>query len=214
MSDSDTGSVAEQSDGDGEEEVQQPESTPLDTELSGADESESEIDRDEQIIKTIRPDVTAAALDAPEAELTEGSDDDSSDISDESSDDEQPELDKLTTVMRTNHLAEFHPDAVCGEDVFVQAMTVINRNTKGEIDDPHHRTLPILSKYERTRVLGLRAAQIDAGSAPLVRSLDGKLTGSAIAELELHENKIPFVIQRPMPGSDVSEYWKVSDLAV
>ena len=95
MSDSDTESVAEQS--DGEEEVQQPESTPQDDELSGADESESEIDHDEHIIKTIRPDVTATAPEAPEAELTGESEDDSSDISDESSDDEQPELDKLTT---------------------------------------------------------------------------------------------------------------------
>ena len=212
MSDSDPESIAEQSDGD-EPTPQQDVPPTLDSELSAAEESESEIDREEQLIKTIRPDVTAVTSVLSDAELTEESEDDASDASEDTSDDEQPELDKLTAEMRTRHLQEFHPDSACGEDTFVQAMSVIRRTAEGDIDDSNHRTLPLLSKYERTRVLGLRAAQIDAGSAPLVRNVGERLTGSAIAIMELNEKKMPFIVQRPMPDG-TSEYWKVSDLAI
>ena len=211
MSDSDADSAPEHSEED--EGTQQPDALPtLDNEVSAAEASESDTDSDEKIIRNIRTDLSLTAPQHTEEDPS-GESEDSSDESSESSDDEPPELDRLTDAMRHNHLAAFHPTAVCGEDSFVQAMTVIKRNSAGEIDDPQHRTLPFLSKYERTRVLGLRAAQIDAGSAPLVRDLAGQLTGSAIAELELKEKKMPFIVQRPMPNRR-SEYWKVSDLTI
>ena len=37
------------------------------------------------------------------------------------------------------------------------------------------------------------------------------LNGIRIAEKELEEKKIPFIIRRPLPNGG-SEYWKVEDL--
>ena len=37
------------------------------------------------------------------------------------------------------------------------------------------------------------------------------INGYTIAEMELKEKKIPFIIKRPMPNGG-SEYWKLQDL--
>ena len=61
------------------------------------------------------------------------------------------------------------------------------------------KTIPILSKYERTRVVGERAIQISMGSPPLVEV--GNLENPVdIAEKELREKKIPYIIKRVLPN--------------
>ena len=79
------------------------------------------------------------------------------------------------------------------------------------IDDENHITIPILSKYERARVLGLRARQINTGSLVFTDVDEEEIDGYKIAEKELNEKKIPFIIKRPLP-SGKCEYWRVSDL--
>ena len=81
------------------------------------------------------------------------------------------------------------------------------------IIDPLHKTIPILTKYERARILGQRAKQIESGAKPLVKVPDNIIDGYLIAELELREKKIPFVIKRPLPDGSC-EYWNVKDLEV
>jgi DNA-directed RNA polymerase I, II, and III subunit RPABC2 len=74
-----------------------------------------------------------------------------------------------------------------------------------------HRTVPFLTKYERTRIIGQRAKQINSGSKPFVNVPQHIIDGYIIAELELKQKKIPFIIKRPIPGGG-SEYWNVKDL--
>jgi DNA-directed RNA polymerase I, II, and III subunit RPABC2 len=73
--------------------------------------------------------------------------------------------------------------------------------------------LPILTKYEKTRILGQRAVQINNGAKPLIKNTKHLMDGYLIAIEELNEKKIPFIIRRPIPGGG-SEYWRVSDLEV
>ena len=69
---------------------------------------------------------------------------------------------------------------------------------------------PILSKYEKTKVLGIRAEQIRHGAKPLI-SVPKHITDELdIAEEELKQRKTPFIIERII-GSK-SEYWKLEDL--
>ena len=89
------------------------------------------------------------------------------------------------------------------------AYVFVNKN--GEIIDELHTTLPFLTKYEKARILGLRAKQINNGSEPFVNIPNNIIDGSIIAEMELKQNKIPFIIRRPIPNGG-SEYWKVEDL--
>jgi len=67
-----------------------------------------------------------------------------------------------------------------------------------------------LTKYEKTRVLGERASQIENGTNILI-SNPGRFNNSyQIAEEELRLKKIPFIIKRPYNNG--YEYLKLSDL--
>ena len=79
------------------------------------------------------------------------------------------------------------------------------------IDDPLHKTIPFLTKYEYTRIIGMRAKQIDNGAEIFVNPPKNIISGYNIALIELEENKLPFIIRRPIPGGG-SEYWHVKDL--
>ena len=78
-------------------------------------------------------------------------------------------------------------------------------------------TLPYFTKYEYTALIGTRAQQIAEGARPLV-SLDGILTSSPrfvwdVAERELGEKKLPFIIHRRFPNG-ASEYWSATELNI
>src|SRR3989304_960960 len=56
-------------------------------------------------------------------------------------------------------------------------------------------TIPYLTKYEKTRLLGVRTQQLSMGAIPMVEV--GNLKDTAdIAEKELRERKIPLIIRR------------------
>lgn len=71
------------------------------------------------------------------------------------------------------------------------------------------RNIP-LTKYERTRVLGERASQIENGSTILISNPERFNNSYSIAEEELKRKKIPFIIKRPYNNG--YEYFKLSDL--
>lgn len=60
------------------------------------------------------------------------------------------------------------------------------------------RTCLHLTKYERARVLGTRAMQISM-SAPILVDCKGQSDPLVIAELELSQRVIPFIIRRYLP---------------
>ena len=91
----------------------------------------------------------------------------------------------------------------------LQTKCLIIKDDDGNINDPIHRTIPFLTKYEKARILGYRAEQLSRDNDPFIST---NLTNLfEIAEEELKRGKIPFIIQRPLPNGE-SEYWKVSDL--
>ena len=73
--------------------------------------------------------------------------------------------------------------------------------------------MPILTKYEKARILGQRAKQINSGNKPFVEIDKHILDGYLIAEEELNQKKLPFIIRRPIPGGS-SEYWRLEDLEI
>jgi DNA-directed RNA polymerase I, II, and III subunit RPABC2 len=76
-----------------------------------------------------------------------------------------------------------------------------------------HTTLPFITKYERARVLGERAKQLDGGAKPLVLIEKDVIDGYLIALKEFEQKKIPFIVKRPMPSGGC-EYWKLKDLEI
>mgnify|MGYP001266831974 CR=1 FL=1 len=73
-----------------------------------------------------------------------------------------------------------------------------------------NKSKPVMSKYERTKIIGIRAQQIASGSVPLVDIPKHYTNTLEIAEYELKKRKTPFMIKRNV--SKNIEYWKIEDL--
>ena len=141
-------------------------------------------------------------------------DEDSDEDSDEEEDaDDVNYLQKFNSKMRDNFILDHHPEARTHNYEEVKALTRVSRDGRGIIIDPLHRTIPILTKYEMTRVIGQRAKQLDSGAKPFVKVPLNVVDGYLIALLELEQKKLPFIIKRPFPNGGV-EYWNVNDLEV
>ena len=130
-------------------------------------------------------------------------------------DDEDPDVyfQKFDEEINKNYLVEQHPTEFNKNYDEIETLCNIVRDENNNIIDPLHKTLPYLSKYERTRVLGQRAKQINSGSKPFVPVPDSIIDGFIIAEMELVQKRIPFIIQRPLHGG-ACEYWKLRDLEI
>ena len=128
-------------------------------------------------------------------------------------DDEEDEnyLQKFDSEISKNYISEQHPECAIHNYDEISKLTIIVRDNDGIIVDPLHKTLPFMTKYERARVLGQRGKQIECGANPLIKVPEGIIDAHIIAELELQQKKIPFIIRRPLPGGG-SEYWNLKDL--
>ena len=80
-----------------------------------------------------------------------------------------------------------------------------------DYDKQEYVTKNYLTKYEKTKVLGLRAQQIATGSPVFTDVPDGMMNPIDIANKELNERKIPFILKRNV-GNNKYEYWKLEDL--
>jgi len=139
--------------------------------------------------------------------------DDEEDDSEEEDDDDDDEnyLQKFDESLKTNIIAEHYPELKAHNNDEVDIMTRVVRNESGVIVDPLHRTLPFITKYEKSRVLGERAKQINSGAKPFVEVDASLIDGYLIALKEFEEKKIPFIVKRPLPNGGC-EYWKLQDL--
>lgn len=79
--------------------------------------------------------------------------------------------------------------------------------------DPHHRSPPFLTQYERTKIIGMRANQLSQGARPYIDVPKYVTDVSEISRMELEQRRLPFIIRRPMPNG-THEYWRLSDLLI
>jgi DNA-directed RNA polymerase subunit K/omega len=139
--------------------------------------------------------------------------DSSGEDNDDEDENEENYLQKFDSDLRSDFIVNFHPEAKTHNYEEVKALTRLVRDGNGMIVDPLHKTLPFLTKYEMTRVLGQRAKQLDSGAKPFVKVPLNIMDGYHIAELELEQKKMPFILKRPLPNGGL-EYWNISDLEV
>jgi DNA-directed RNA polymerase I, II, and III subunit RPABC2 len=130
---------------------------------------------------------------------------------DDSDDDDENYLQKFDQINKKNLIHNYHPELVTHNNDEVESLCQVVRNEHGVIVDPLHRTVPFLTKYERARILGERAKQLNMGAKPLVELGPEVIDGYLIALKEFEEKKIPFIVKRPMPNGGC-EYWKFKDL--
>ena len=159
-----------------------------------------------QDIATLQNSYDDLAHDEGDAD-SDGSDDD------EDGDEADNYLRKFETEMHENYIESCHQEMMHLNNAEVSALARVVRNTDGVIIDTIHKTMPFLTKYEKTRILGQRAKQLNQGAQPMIPVDKKIIDGYLIAQLELQQKALPFIIRRPLPGGK-SEYWRVSDLEI
>lgn len=136
-----------------------------------------------------------------------------SDDEDDNLSDDCEYLDLLENNINSNYLEENHPECISHNYHEIQTHLTITKDDYGNIIDPLHKTSPILTKYEKTRIIGQRAKQISDGSKPYIHLSHTIIEPHIIAEMELQEKKLPFIIKRPIPNGGF-EYWRLRDLDI
>lgn len=215
--------IKQEEDSDGTEESDNEDNAPTFTFPTQDDEDEAESDEadedeesveDEEKIQLSKPiNKTSENFKLYGGDTDDENDDDDDDEEDEEDDEDEAYLQKFDKDVRSQFLEEFHPEALSHNYDEIKNLAKVTRNKNGNIIDPLHKTLPILTKYEKTRILGQRAKQLNAGAKSFVPIKEGIIDGYLIALKELELKKIPFIIKRPIPNGGF-EYWHISDLEI
>ncbi len=132
---------------------------------------------------------------------------------DDEDDEDEFYLQKFDAAVNKNYIAENHPECLINNYDEISMLTTVIRDAHNNIIDPLHKTIPFLTKYEKARVLGQRAKQINSGAKAFVKIPDNVIDGYLIAEIELMQKRIPFIIRRPISGTGC-EYWNLKDLEI
>lgn len=138
---------------------------------------------------------------------------------DEDEDDEDADKDsseyfqKLKSSVRESYIDTYHPESLSHNYDEIQTLARVVRNSAGTIVDDLHRTIPIMTKYEKTRILGQRTKQLNEGAPAFIKIDSTVIDGYLIAVKELEQKKTPFIIRRPLPNGG-SEYWRIQDLEI
>lgn len=89
-----------------------------------------------------------------------------------------------------------------------------------QVNDPNNMivpnekriTKPVLSKYERVRLIGERARQISLGAKRMIKN-STHMDPKDVARLELEMKVIPLIVIRTLPTGKI-EKWKPSELEI
>lgn len=184
---------------DGEEDTEQEEEQDYETQ-DGDLEEDDEIDQEQE---------------QEEEELLEILDDEEEEEEEEEEEDQDLEDDgylmRFDENMKNNYILENHHDILQNSYEEIRSLSKVVRDVFGNVVDPLHKTIPILTKYERARVLGIRAKQINNGAEPFIDVENDIIDGYIIAEKELESKKLPYIIVRPLPNGK-KEYWPIEEL--
>jgi DNA-directed RNA polymerase I, II, and III subunit RPABC2 len=192
----------------------------------GDDDGDGDGDGGEKSKKTKKKSATAAAATRRKKNIEDDmtmlgvphgihfeDDENDDDETDEENKDSSEYFQKLKSSVRESYVDTYHPESMSHNYDEIQTLARVIRNNAGVIVDDLHRTIPIMTKYEKTRILGQRARQINEGAPAFIKIDSTVIDGYLIAVKELEQKKTPFIIRRPLPNGG-SEYWRVQDLEI
>ena len=73
-------------------------------------------------------------------------------------------------------------------------------------------TSPLMTKFEYTRLIGIRAMQISM-NAPVIVDTENMIDPINIAKKEIQEKKVPLIIKRKLPNGTF-EHWNIRDMII
>jgi DNA-directed RNA polymerase I, II, and III subunit RPABC2 len=195
-------------DDDIEEDIEEEDDDEYENEENEMDDDYENIDKEKKVKSNNTKKPSSTVL---EDYMEESGDEDEND--DDHEEMEERYLQKFDTEINKNYIMDFHPESFINNYDEIVALTNVVRDDMNNIVDPFHKTIPFLTKYEKTRVLGMRAKQINSGCQTFVKVPEHIIDGYLIAEMELKEKRIPFIMRRPLPNGGF-EYWNLKDLEI
>jgi DNA-directed RNA polymerase subunit K/omega len=125
----------------------------------------------------------------------------------------EAEYRKFDESTRRQVLLDFHREIVQDSTDDIQILAQVVRDEFGAVIDPLHKTAPYLTKYEKAKIIGVRAKQLNQGANPMTEVIDRTMSNEEIAEKELISRALPFIVVRPLPNMK-KEYWRLEDLEI
>jgi DNA-directed RNA polymerase I, II, and III subunit RPABC2 len=119
---------------------------------------------------------------------------------------EEPEEDDMSEYFESNIIPAYEDKET---KTFLSTLEeVTNQTTK------NRRTLAILSKYEKAKIIGIRAQQISMGSNIYLDNVHGYTNPLDIAKEELRQKRTPLIVRRNVVGKKgvVHEDWRIEEL--
>ena len=145
-------------------------------------------------------------------ELQENNEQAAIDVELSSDEDDETDINNIYDYIENDILCKYHPEIKQINHLELDSKIKIQR-IDNVIKDENHTTIPIMTRYEKAKILGLRSSQINSGADVFIEVPPGIIDGITIAKMELDAKKIPFIIRRPLPNGK-SEYWDIKDLEI
>ena len=82
-------------------------------------------------------------------------------------------------------------------------------DVKENIQKKPKKTIPLLTKFERARIMGVRLQQLAYGAKPRIDT-SGLNSMKEIVEQEMILRKLPLIIRRYLPNGDYED-WKIEE---
>ena len=124
-------------------------------------------------------------------------------------DDSNMFLEKFKKDIKEDYILKNHPECLSVNRDEINKLVEVKKKDNIIVDN-FHKTLPILTKYEKTKILGLRLKQLNNNAKPYLSFDKPILDNYLIAIKELEEKVLPFIIKRPLPNN-MFEYWRLQD---
>lgn len=133
------------------------------------------------------------------------------DVNAEAAGDEPGQREVAKESRALNFLNTHHPE--CRLDYLEQTLAKLPLTSypPDHGTDSRHRSVPYLTPFEKTKIIGFRANQLAQGSRPFVMVPSHMTDVLEISRLELEQKRLPFIVKRPMPDGTF-EYVRLSDL--
>jgi DNA-directed RNA polymerase subunit K/omega len=196
------------------------EDTPLsDTEYIGGDSGADELDAQEDVENITEVEEQYENIDEDDILDGEGKEIDNEDEDEQVEEQDEMDIeekgedgDQDDCIYRfTKKKSEYVADEDVDEEYFSEEEAFIPEN-EIYVPDSQRITKPVMTKYERVRIIGDRTKQLSLGAKPMIKGVEN-MDPKEVAKLELKKKVMPLIIIRPLP-SGKKEKWRVSELEI
>ena len=98
-------------------------------------------------------------------------------------------------------------------DIILDEQTSDYTNVYDSYNIKNNITSNKMTKYEYTKILGMRAQQITMGSNPLITITPDMKNAVEVAEEELRQRKTPFFVAREINKNHI-DLWRIEDMEI